>query len=224
MYYFILLGYYCPNNTGYNLQPCPTGKFSNQFKLKKKSECTPCSVGKFCPDLNATQPAGYCEGGFYCRSESDTATPSGSNKGDAGICQPGYYCPKGNVNSPVPCPAGTFNNETHANSSSYCKTCTGGFYCETTGLGFPTGKCGPGFYCLQGSNLKSPTNTTADYGPCPMGHHCPEGTAVPFKCPAGTYNGNTGQVNCTMCPENYYCPRGSSNFTQCPIGYYCPNG
>ena len=35
-------GYYCPEGTGADLQPCPTGTFGNSTNLAMESECTQC--------------------------------------------------------------------------------------------------------------------------------------------------------------------------------------
>ena len=57
-------------------------------------------------------------------------------------------------------------------------------------------------------------------GGCPAGHYCPEGTADPIGCPAGTYNDITHQYVCRPCRPGYYC---LANFTTdqdtpCPKG------
>lgn len=63
-------------------------------------------------------------------------------------------------------------------------------------------------------------------GPCTISHYCPSGTSTPLPCPAGSYNNVTGQANCTICPEGYYCPEKTETYEvyQCPAGHYCPNG
>ena len=68
--------------------------------------------GFYCDRLNDTAVTGPCDAGYYCRSGSDTATPTyGISKGDAGICPAGYFCAEQTA-EPEPCPAGTFNNVT----------------------------------------------------------------------------------------------------------------
>lgn len=63
-------------------------------------------------------------------------------------------------------------------------------------------------------------------GLCPAAHYCPEGSASPLPCPAGTYSNLTGQSVCSRCPVGYYCPERTGNFTKfpCPPGFYCPDG
>ena len=36
-------GYYCPEGTGADLQPCPTGTFGNTTGLGKVTQCTECT-------------------------------------------------------------------------------------------------------------------------------------------------------------------------------------
>lgn len=63
-------------------------------------------------------------------------------------------------------------------------------------------------------------------GPCPPAHYCPEGSASPVPCPAGTYTTLAGQSVCSRCPAGYYCAEKTGNFTKfpCPPGFYCPDG
>ena len=44
---------------------------------------------------------------------------------------------------------------------------------------------------------------------CKVGKYCPAGAKNPEKCPKGTYNDQTGQSTCKVCPVNYYCDKGS---------------
>lgn len=63
-------------------------------------------------------------------------------------------------------------------------------------------------------------------GVCPVAHYCPEGSAGPAPCPAGTYTNLTGQSLCSRCPSGYYCAEKADDFTHfpCPPGFYCPDG
>lgn len=63
-------------------------------------------------------------------------------------------------------------------------------------------------------------------GLCPPSHYCPQASARPVPCPAGTYSKLTGQPVCSRCPAGYYCPEKTGNFTKfpCPPGFYCPDG
>ena len=76
---------------------------------------------------------------------------------------------------------------------------------------------------------------------CPEGHYCPQGTAVPKKCPKGKYYDKlSGKAlgDCKDCTAGYYCPAeatvtplpctrgyysssGAFNCTICKPGFYC---
>ena len=61
------------------------------------------------------------------------------------------------------------------------------------------------------------------------GHYCVEGSHEPVRCDPGYYQDETGQSDCKLCMEGYYCdntvePVVMYNNSYCPEGYYCPNG
>ena len=41
-------GFFCPNGTHYDWQPCPAGTYSDQPGLREALECTPCDAGHYC--------------------------------------------------------------------------------------------------------------------------------------------------------------------------------
>lgn len=49
------------------------------------------------------------------------------------LCPAGFYCPSGTASdptdSPVPCPPGTYNNNTNTGHPINCKRCPPGFAC-----------------------------------------------------------------------------------------------
>ena len=57
-------------------------------------------------------------------------------------------------------------------------------------------------------------------GICPDGHYCPQGTADPIGCAAGTYNDLTNQAACFTCAAGYYCLANSTTYVNTP----CPKG
>ena len=67
--------------------------------------------------------AGPCLPGYYCPSKCDNHLGSGDCNG--GFCPSGAYCPEGS-DSPLLCPAGTFNNETHSTEFEACLPCPPG--------------------------------------------------------------------------------------------------
>ncbi|XP_041098352.1 SCO-spondin [Polyodon spathula] len=213
-------GHYCPQGTRFATQyGCPVGTFNPRVRVQDVSGCLPCPPGKYCSAIGLAEPTGDCLAGFWCKQGAQTRVPSDGLSG--GTCSPGHYCPSGTP-SPVPCPLGTVSNSTGGESQDECQPCSGGFYCDRTGLTAPTGPCAPGFYC----SLKSVTPTPAagnTGGPCPVGHFCPPGTAVPVPCLPGTYMTGTQASECVVCPAGKYCITGMEPLV-CPKGFYCPEG
>ena len=144
------------------------------------------------------------------------------------ICPAGAYCPNGTAfATQFLCPNGTFSNRTQLRSAGQCTPCLAGQYCATEGLQQPTGPCGVGYYCAGGSAMAQPSGQGGDV--CPAGAYCEAGTAVPSKCPAGTFNANRGSQSgaaCVACPAGLYCAtEGLASPTgNCTAGYYCGNG
>lgn len=135
-------GHYCPQQTS-EPQKCPRGTFSNDTKLTAVGECTNCTQGYYCGDLNMVEPSGLCWGGYYCPEGADSATYI--------TCPMGSYCGNGSAMHSL-CPQGTYSNVTHLTNESECLPCPGGSYCETTSLTAPTGLCGEGM-CYIASRL-----------------------------------------------------------------------
>ena len=201
-------GSYCPAGTTHPLS-CPSGSFSNQMGLGNASECSPCPAGYFCQSVGLTAPEGECSGGFYC--------PESSASSSQVTCPEGHFCP--NASSlPLECPIGTFSNATNLETSSECISCSEGRYCDSTGLTMPAGECDPGFYCPLGTNSSTPLEYE-----CPIGSHCPGGTAVPLVCSTGSFTNTTQQSDCQLCPPGWYCESGLL-CGPCPAGYFCLGG
>ena len=104
----------------------------------------------------------------------------------------------------------------------------GGFYCDTVGSAEPNGLCAAGHFCTIGVDTPSPDGTSnfGVGGVCPTGNYCPQASAVPIPCEAGTYNFATGRSTCEQCPSGYYCEQNTTDPTSdpCPTGHYCPPG
>ena len=41
-------GWFCPNGTGHNWRPCPSGSYGGSVRLTQALDCTPCDGGKYC--------------------------------------------------------------------------------------------------------------------------------------------------------------------------------
>lgn len=52
---------------------------------------------------------------------------------DADTCPAGSYCPVG-TDSPLLCPEGTYNPNTGQQMLDHCINCTGGYFCNETGM------------------------------------------------------------------------------------------
>jgi len=145
-----------------------------------------------------------------------------------GPCTPGHYCLE-KAAYPQPCPLGTYNANSFLDSN--CDACDPGFACDDTGLAAPARVCDAGFFCRNkntGAASARPlcleAGCLADYGLCPVGHFCGNGTVEPKRCPPATYGPVQGLAKCYTCPRGSYCNQSSTRFFDCPQGYYCPEG
>lgn len=136
------------------------------------------------------------------------------------ICPRGSYCPKGST-FPSVCPSGTINRHEFGMNKSSCAHCPGGTYCADSGLEEPSGDCQAGHWCGPGTTVPDPLGE-ANGDRCPVGTYCEAGASAPAKCPAGTYNSDSGSESledCLMCPPGKFCEAGSSD-----SGKYCLEG
>ena len=84
---------------------------------------------------------------------------------------------------------GTYSNLTGLASESECILCPGGYYCQDSGLTEPSGLCGEGYFCPEGSTEQQPA---ANF--CPVGNFCPEGVAAALPCRNLTYVSSYGET------------------------------
>ena len=208
-------GHYCEEMT-IDPFPCPLGTYNPSLGRQSKSECIPCTGGSFCGQVGIESVQGICNAGYYCDSGAVNSTWI--------ECPPGNYCPVGTT-IPFACPIGTYSPFTRLESKSECLPCTAGSFCSEMGAENTTGLCAAGYYCPNGSVSSSPIDFI-----CPVGLHCPVGSAVPISCESGYFTNSTGQSECQVCPERYYCvpvntsqPDFSLGIFPCPQGYHCPN-
>ena len=158
-------GHYCPlNTTDPKEYKCGPGTYNNRTNQIDSSACISCDAGKFCSGHGNPKPTGLCQQGYYC--------PMGSTNATSVICPAGSFCP---VASETPTP------------------CTGGSYCDRTGLDTPTFECKEGYYCTLGASQANPTDGVTG-NVCPKGNYCPRGSTVPQQCPIGTYLNTTENV------------------------------
>ena len=220
-------GYYCTGAANTSMPRSSQeggGRCERGFYCPEGSSSpTSCTPGSYCAIDGLSAPSGVCGAGYYCRMESDTATPTDYPAEIGGTCTEGHYCPA-NSSSPTPCPPGTYTNNTGNTAVADCLPCPVGMFCREYGLTAPEGMCSAGFYCPGGQVTATPTETQ-----CPTGHYCLEGSPMPSRCPPGTYQNLTTQSDCLTCPSGYFCDSTLSPVTSlenslCPAGSYCPEG
>ncbi|XP_077578966.1 uncharacterized protein LOC144200596 [Stigmatopora nigra] len=199
-------GYFCPESTTVNPKLCGRGSFSDEGS----TECSPCLSGHFCSNESTSEEAMLsvmvCPPGYLC-SQGLARDPRRS----AAFCPRGFYCPGGHIDpKPVPCPNGTYGERPGLSEVNECVPCPEGKYCYSQRP--------------EDDPITSPT------GLCPDGHHCPTGTGFMYSnpCQAGQYrstaSGHHGDV-CVPCPSRHYCHKpGMETPSICPQGFYCPKG
>ena len=210
-------GYYC-SEAAISAQPstntsgggiCPLGHQCPMGSAAPR-ECLPGTYS----NITGTEVCFTCPAGYYCVDSVSVSQ-----------CDAGFYCPMGTGYEQQPCPRGTYNPTTGADSQSDCLPCDPGRYCDAPGISAPTGNCNEGFYCQSGVNIQTPSGGhLGDGAVCPPGSFCPEASFQPTPCQQGTYNNLTTQSSCLDCPQGYYCPSNTSDYSiyPCMIGHYCP--
>ena len=212
-------GYYCPAKTMFSFQfPCNNGTYNNATRGEDVNACQLCSPGYYCPRQGMPEPQGTCAPGWFCTlgSWSDKPKISG-NESDSdcvcpgqvmgGKCRAGTYCPAGS-DTPVQCDPGS--------------------YCDQDELATVSGDCTAGYYCNGSTVPAQPVNlTTGDI--CPKGHYCPQKSAYPIPCIAGTFSNhfaNHNSSNCLPCTAGSYCSGPGRELPNdlCDEGWYCPEG
>ncbi|KAF3847745.1 hypothetical protein F7725_020773 [Dissostichus mawsoni] len=213
-------GHYCPSGTGFPL-PCPTGSLSIFRGLKAVDGCPPCPPGLFCdrPAIAELSNARPCSAGYVCLGGSSSPMPSDSSHG--------YLCPLA-----------------IAVLLALQSRCPVSPALTVLPLELPTG---PG---VLPQPLKRPQSAQlvrvckSDILPLYIkqqfwqleectdlqsSHFCPAGTALPQRCPLGTFSNQTGAFFlsvCTPCPSGLYCGSYGASTPQgsCLLGYFCQGG
>ena len=149
-------------------------------------------------------PAKVCKPGYFGDASSEKKTDVCT-----GECDTGYWCGRGTkTNTPVDESTGWLSV-----GGAIAGKCPPGQYGGTTGRSSPycSGRCGAGYYCLEGSTSENPSGSQCAAGVfsdssllgsinencggyCAPGYQCkvgsrrPEGVTVGGdKCPAGRY-------------------------------------
>ena len=144
-----------------------------------------------------------CSAGLYGNSY-DPADQSGPQC--SGACPAGYSCGTATID-PAPCPNGTFCRA-GSPAPSDCPAGTVGLRPKLTEEA-ACDECEAGTYCPMG---------TAAVLPCSLGTYSPmAGLGACRTCPAGSFQGTTGQTACDQCSGGY-CPEGSAAPVACAAG------
>ena len=181
-------GYYCPENTGtYEMYPCERGRYGDGPSKESSTDCTPCTIHKFCLVRAKSSVSGDCLAGYQCPQQSDVPALSINE------CDKDYYCPAGVPKVQCASDKHTFKSTTGADQLSDCLDCPPGMECANHNT--TTTTCTPGKYC-QGH----------DHGAvaCPPGTFCVGANREMRECPPGTYS-SVSSTECTVCPLGYKC-------------------
>ena len=221
-------GQRCPDSTGVLNENCAPGYFSHSMQ----TECDACSAGEF-QSLAGQVSCDQCEAGKFAASTGTAictncssgwyTTMKGSNK--CFTCGRGFECPTSD-NAPIPCPPGYFQD---ADNATACDACTIGRFqdlnqttvCRVCDLGrfqiLPNAtRCAP---CAEGFFANSTEASLCTE--CPLGSKCPNASASPIECGAGTFQDASGQTQCSPCePGRFQEAVGQANCNDCVPGQF----
>ena len=156
-------GAYCPVGSDAPIL-CAAGTYNNETR---QSSCRTCPAGFYC-QINTTQPVSCPEGYICLEGQGEAYTyPCDAGKFNnlteryqASHCQ---SCLPGYVLKQADCATiSEFNASSHQITLYKvlllykCKL-RFRMYCETPGLGWPTGECWGGWYCALGSAFANPS-------------------------------------------------------------------
>ncbi|GFR67138.1 sushi, von Willebrand factor type A, EGF and pentraxin domain containing 1, mRNA protein, partial [Elysia marginata] len=167
-------------------------------------------------DYDPEQRLLRCPNGSVAVNQSCVNCPVGTfynaTSANCLACPKGTFQPEEGQSDCVLCPSGTSTVNPHAKSEQECKArCLSGAF-SSTGLE-PCESCSLGFYQPEESGAAclqcNPGTTTSRRGcrnaedcaaPCPRGHVSETGLAPCFRCPHHSYQPDTGQSQCLLCP------------------------
>ncbi|CDJ49290.1 Cast multi-domain protein, related [Eimeria brunetti] len=211
-------GHYCPVGSS-DPRPCPTGTVRDSTGAKSEQDCDPCPAGHYCETPGLSQPTGLCAPGTLCLERATNPAPRDGLTGR--ICPALGYCEEGATQLQA-CTPGNFNPYEGGTSSSDCRECFPGAYCNVVDSKPVVGPCEGGYTCPKGS-----TSATASIAPA--GSYAPVGSAIAKPCRPGTHAENEGMTACLPCPAGFYCDEAGMGTNKvyrkdCRKGMYCEEG
>ena len=209
-------GQYCDGTGRDDTESCPTGTFSNLFRLETADECQDCVSGAYCTTTGRTDIEGQCSSGYFCKLKSTSATP-GSLVTNFGPCPAYLYCDASSgtgVGQGTPCLPGTFDGSGTLAALTECTGTQQGYYSNTIDMTDPIAptmselQCAEGYYCPHSGNSAETQNAQSSKKDqfCDQGQYCPIGSHQTTTCPGGTFQFNKVQGECLECPAGYFCP------------------
>ncbi|CDI84633.1 hypothetical protein, conserved [Eimeria praecox] len=220
-------GSYCDGSN--QAQLCPAGTYMPFEGATRLDSCLSCPEGYACPTAGTVTPTA-CETGYYCISQSTSATPSTTVTLEEALA-----AAQGASGAPTtgggPCPLGSYC----PTKARFARPCPPGMYCGRSLLYAPQGPCAAGSFCGNSALTDSPSGPTdvcpskTVGGMCPAGYYCPAGSSVPIACPSGTmrqHRSGRELSGCDPCPAGAYCPTTglTRQAGKCSEGFYCPEG
>jgi hypothetical protein len=222
------LSFYCPNIT--SKLPCTTcvaGFYqTHDCEVTRDRVCSPCPNNHFCLGNTHLQTCtNPCTGDTYestnCTSTTDRICTSCTQ------CSPGFTEDKPCTNYTdrvcKPCQIGTYKA---LSGQSECTPCWPGSYNLHNGSisCINCTQCNPGFGEVQPCTAM----TDRECQVCASGTYAPTSIRnVCIPCPPGTFNlyeGRISNTSCLLCPENFFCPKGSIYPFPCPTYSQSPVG
>eukprot|EP00049_Salpingoeca_infusionum_P023736 m.13631 g.13631 ORF g.13631 m.13631 type:complete len:4451 (+) comp5977_c0_seq1:73-13425(+) len=189
---------------------CSAGKYQTTAPtLTSDRSCSNCPAGTYQPQTNTATSCNGCSSVTYQNQVGQASCKScstGYYRSSATAqtrCQAGYKCSNCQRTA---CSAGTYQASTGQTS---CIACSSSEYQDQTAQS-SCKSCSVGYY----------RNSASSQTKCPAGSRCP-GSCAKQACPAGTYQGSTGQTSCTTCSSTTYQDQtGQTSCKSCSPGYY----
>jgi hypothetical protein len=163
----------------------------------------PCALGTYSTEegIASQRECTKCPAGWFGTAAGQATLADGCTKCGAGLFSDKEGVAQDDAASPppcTPCPGGTYQSE-EGGTSEDCRMCPPGTYSNAT-LDLMVSED----QCIA----------------CAAGEFCPEGSAAPQPCPAGTFSDAEGAHECAVCSAGSFCSAGANATTPCALGTY----